>query len=489
MSGSTIVKSPPHLHTVSRAGASRQAPGQSTQPASQTPQDHSQQHTAQQHSPQQHNSQQQNTQQQHYLATHDLLTGLRNKKMFIERVTQEIKYCERYQFQFAMLLLDLNHFKLVNQEFGVSFGDLVLREVAKRIKACVRTTDTVARWKADQFLILLTNITAAQEVARIAHKILATFTQPLKLEQQDYVIHASASICLYPEDGKVYEVLFQRLCQTLPRVKQSNTTRCQFYNLEISQSVDQQTDVENALKRSLFQNDVQLHYQPVVDVRHGEVAQLSAGLAWESDMIPASVVKLFADELLEQPLVDGLDDWALQTACEQMQQWRGQGVKDYRLAVEISAQQFMDFNLLEKLRHCLSMKGVDASRLVLEIREQTVLDNVDQSLDFLARLKQLGIAITLSNFGHGHTYLSLLKVLPVDYIKLSPSLIENIEHSRSDQAVMRGIITIANGLCKPVIALGVESIGQLSALSQLKCKLMQGPIIHQALSPAEVVEL
>lgn len=431
----------------------------------------------------------QNPQQQHYLATHDLLTGMHNEKMFNERVSHEINYCERYPFQFAVLLLDLNNFKLVNRELGVSFGDLVLREAAKRIKACVRSTDTVARWQADQFLVLLTNITAAQEVSRIAHKILATFSQPVELEQQEYVIHASAAICLYPEDGETYEILLQRLCQTLPRVKQSNEAACQFYNLETTQSVHQQTDVENALRRSLLHNDIQLHFQPIVDVRRGDVVQLKATLVWESDMLPASVTRVFTEGLLEQPLVDGLDDWLLFSACEHMQHWHKQGVKDYLVALEISAQQFMDFNLPETLEHCLDMEGVDAGRLVLEIKEQTVLVNAHQAMDYLARLKQLGVAITLCNFGHGQTHLSLLKELPVDYIKLSPALIENIEHSEADRAIVRGIVAIADGLGKSVIAQGVEDIGQLNVLSELKCKLMQGSIIHQPLSPAGVAEL
>lgn len=426
--------------------------------------------------------------QQHYLATHDLLTGLHNEKIYIDRVQHEIKYGERYGLKFALLLIDLNNFSGINQMLGVSFGDCLLKETAKRIKSCVRSTDTVARLKADQFLVLLPNIMTANQVARIANKILDHVSQPVTLEMKEHAVSASLAISLYPNDGDHYQKMFHCLRQTIKRIKSGPVSGYQFYGNEITDSVQRQDRAERSLKKSLTNNQLEILYQPVLNIRSGSVLQLKSCLCFKADASTLDTQILFDDNKLEQQLLETFDDWLLETVQHQIGRWRSRDI-NYQIAVELAPHRYLDFSIIDKFEKLLQQDKVESCNLAIEIPQHILLKNLEQSPEFLKQLKTLGITINISEFGNGPTHLSYLKDLPVDYLKLSKSLVENLEYTEADQVIAYGIITIAKGLGIPVIAPGVDNKELLAILSQLDCHIMQGEIIHQRLNPEQVMAL
>ena len=426
--------------------------------------------------------------QQHYLATHDLLTGLHNEKIILDRVQHEIKYGERYGLKFAVLLIDLSHFSGINQTLGISFGDCLLKETAKRIKSCVRSTDTVARLEADRFLVLLPNIITANQVARIATKRLDQVSQPLIVEMNEYAVSASLAITLFPHDGDHYQKLMHCLRVTLKRIKDSGGNGYQFYSNDITDTVQHRDRVERTLKKSLSNNHLEMTYQPVLNIRSGSIVQLKSCLNFKADALQYDAHDLFADSGIEQQLLQSMEDWLLQNVAEQIRHWRSKGIS-YQVVIELASHRYLDFSVIDKFERLLQEYGIEQGYLALEIKQHMLLENPQQAPEFLQQLKALGITIIIADFGNGPTQLSTLKDLPIDYLKLSRTLVENLEYTEADQVIAFGILTIAKGLGISVIAPGVDNKELLGILSQLNCFIMQGEVIHQKLAPDDVLKL
>lgn len=417
-----------------------------------------------------------------YLAHHDPLTGLPNRLLFNARLEHAIHLADRQKKRVALLFLDLDRFKNINDTLGHAQGDEMLQEVAGRVKNILRDCDTVARLGGDEFTIILEEINDPQDAGWISEKILDALTLPFELNGTDFFISGSIGISLYPNDGNDTETLLKNADVAMYQAKKQGRCRYHFYTPELSSALTERVTLERFLRHAMSRDEFEVYYQPQVDTESGRLVGVEALLRWHSPQLgqisPATFIPIAEDI----GLIHNLSDWVLRQACRQWQHWQEQGLPPVRMSVNLSGHQITQPDLLTRLQECLEDTGFNPAWLDLEINESFVMRHAEQSASVLEAVRDLGINLAIDDFGTGYSSLSYLKRLPISTLKIDQSLVRDIGQDPNDEAISRAVVALGHGLGMQVIAEGVESAEQQTFLYEQGCDLLQGFLFGRPMS-------
>ncbi|ALI09791.1 MULTISPECIES: EAL domain-containing protein [Pseudomonas] len=409
-----------------------------------------------------------------YLAYHDGLTALPNRSLFSKLLGQSIREASRYDRQLAVLFLDLDRFKQVNDTLGHDAGDQLLKEVALRLEACLRGSDTVARLGGDEFVILLPELSQDNDVATAAQKILTAIARPFNLEGQEFRVTASVGISVYPQDGLDEQTLKKNADIAMYQAKQCGKNNFQFYSAKLNADSLERLTLELSLRHALERQEFQLHYQAKRDIPSGQITGMEALLRWNHPDLGIVAPMQFIPVAEETGLIVPIGKWVLKTACRQNVAWQRQGLPHLGVAVNLTARQFADENLLTDLAEILAETGMDARLLELEIAESLLMQDVKRALNVLTGLKRLQVRIAIDDFGIGYSSLSALEQFPLDVIKIDRSCICDTSSVSEDKALTEAIIAMGRTLSLTVVAQGVETKEQADFLRDNACDEFQG---------------
>ncbi|HET6720472.1 MAG TPA: EAL domain-containing protein [Rhodocyclaceae bacterium] len=423
-----------------------------------------------------------------FLAEHDALTELPNRVLMIDRLEQMIQKAVRNQTMLAVLFLDLDHFKNINDTLGHAVGDELLRQVALRISAALRLSDTLSRTGGDEFIILLPDLHAVADSARVTEAILERMSQPFALSDHDIVVSASIGIAIFPNDGDTPQRLVQCADMAMYHSKESGRNNYHFYTDDMNVRVFERMSLEHRLRLGLERQEFLLHYQPQVSASSGEICGVEALARWnhpELGMIPPG---RFIPVAEDSGLILKLGHWVLTEACRQAEAWRQAGIGDLIVAVNVSAIQFREPGFVDTVRAVLAETGLPPHLLELELTESLVMNRVEHTIARLQELKDSGVKLSIDDFGTGYSALTYLKRFPIDRLKIDQSFVRGTVDDPQDAAIIRAIIALADSLGLVTIAEGVESAEVCGALRVLGCHEIQG-YFYARPQPAAEVEL
>ncbi|TCS70650.1 EAL domain-containing protein [Effusibacillus lacus] len=408
-----------------------------------------------------------------YQAHHDTLTGLPNRTFF-QNLTSQLDHAKQQNQMLAVLIIDLDRFKGINESLGHSAGDRLLQGVAERLKSCVRDGDIVARLGGDEFALLLTQITSEKDVVRRVRHIAEVFKEPLICGSEEIFTSMSMGISLYPADGKDMEELLKNADTALYRARELGGGHYQFYTPEMNSKAFERLALETDLRKALDRQEFVLYYQPKVDMQTGQIVGMETLIRWEHPDLGTVSPAEFISLAEETGLIIPIGEWVLHTACKQNKAWQQAGFSPLRVAVNLSARQFRQTDLVATVARVLHETGLDPEYLELEITESIALENADRTIATLNELRTLGVRISIDDFGTGYSSLSYLKKFPIDTLKIDRSFVREIDTNLSDAAIVTAIITLAHSLNLKVVAEGVETPVQQAFLLKQKCDEMQG---------------
>ena len=419
-------------------------------------------------------------------AFHDALTELPNRLLFRDRITMSLAHARRTGRTCAVMFLDLDQFKHVNDTLGHTTGDRLLQTTAARLRACVRSEDTVARMGGDEFTILLADLGDERGASAVAQKVLEAIRHPMIIDEHELYVTTSIGIALFPSDGENAEALLKNADRAMYRAKESGRDNYQFAGATRDDGTKTRLGLERRLRRALEQNEFSVHYQPIVEIATGEMIGAEALVRWtDSDgmsMSPADFIPLAEETRLIIPI----GAFVLRTACAQMKAWHDAGHTNLRIAVNLSPRQFLDRDLVSTIARALEDSGLPGSALELEITESTAMRNAELSLAVLRKLKNMGIGISIDDFGTGYSSLSYLKRFPIDTVKIDQDFVRDL--TADDAAIISAVISMARALKIRVVAEGVETEAQLAFLRAEKCAEMQGFLYSRPLPANEFGE-
>ena len=409
-----------------------------------------------------------------YQATHDSLTGLANRNLLNDRITQAIAWAKRQELHVGLMLLDLDHFKLINDASGHGAGDEMLKQVAQRLNQCVRDTDTVARLGGDEFVIVLTDLQEYGDVDVIAEKILDSLSRPIEINGHDVFVTASIGISVYPRDGDHGEILLRYADIAMYRVKEHGRNSVRQFVPEMGLTAISRLNMESAMRRGLERGEFVLYYQPKMDLVTQQVIGAEALVRWRHPQIGLVHPIEFIPLAEETGLILPLGEWVLAQACRQQVLWKDRHPADLSIAINMSSRQFRQDDLAERVAKIIQETGADPRRLTLELTESMVMQDVSSTLIALRSLKSLGLSISLDDFGTGYSSLSYLRRFPIDELKIDKSFINDIHTNPDDAAIASAIIAMGLSLGLSVVAEGVETIEQITSLKEMRCSQVQG---------------
>ncbi|MBC3918863.1 EAL domain-containing protein [Undibacterium sp. CY18W] len=409
-----------------------------------------------------------------YQATHDSLTGLANRNLLNDRITQAIAWAKRQDLSVGLMLLDLDHFKLINDASGHGAGDEMLKQVAQRLSHCVRETDTVARLGGDEFVVILTDLPETSDVDVVAEKILGALSRPFEINGHDVFVTASIGISLYPRDGDHGEILLRYADIAMYRVKEHGRNSVRQFIPEMGVTAISRLNMEGALRRGLERHEFTLHYQPKIELASGRIVGAEALVRWHHPQIGLIHPIEFIPLAEETGLIIPLGEWVLAEACRQQVSWKKAGMADLKIAVNMSPRQFRQEDLSERVASIFTETGADPAQVTLELTESMVMQDVSSTLVALRALKNLGLSISLDDFGTGYSSLSYLRRFPIDELKIDKSFINDIHENPDDAAIASAIIAMALSLGLSVVAEGVEKKEQAELLRKMGCNQVQG---------------
>ncbi len=423
----------------------------------------------------------------HYLAHHDVLTNLPNRALFMERLKQLISRSRRLGRLVAVLFIDLDRFKLVNDTLGHEAGDQLLQVCGERLLACVREGDTVARLGGDEFAVILDSVASLNDVAPIAQKLLNVLMPSLTINNHEFFVTGSIGICIYPDDGHDPPTVLKNADTAMYRAKQRGGNSYQFYQAEMNTEALRRFNLEAYLRRALERQEFILHYQPQVDLRTGSVTGCEALIRWERPGVGLVPPMEFIPLMEETGLIVPVGEWVLRTACAQRQAWHAAGLPSLHMAVNVSARQFGGGDLIGMVERVLRQSNMDKDMLELELTESVIMQNALAAVETLKTLNGMGVRLSIDDFGTGYSSLSYLKRFPINTLKIDQTFVRDITSDPDDAAIVRAIITMARSLDIDVIAEGVETREQLEFLRAQGCYLAQGYYFGKP-QPADVIE-
>ncbi len=420
-----------------------------------------------------------------FLATHDDLTGLPNRWTFAEAVDDAVKAGDRYGHMFAVMFMDLDRFKNINDTLGHAAGDVLLIETAERLKQCVRKSDVIARIGGDEFVILLREVSDQSQVARIAQKILTAVVKPLTIHGHECRITASIGISTFPTDALDEETLIKNADAAMYVVKEEGRNGFRFHFQDItSQSIERLT-LEASLRSALERDELLLHYQPKQDLGNGGITGVEALLRWQHPDLGLLPPGRFIALAEESGLIVPIGKWVIETACAQNVAWQRRGLPALRIAVNLSPRQFADPALLSDIEAALAKSGMAPELLELEITESMVMQNVERAMRVLKAIKSLGVMLAIDDFGTGYSSMSLLKKFPIDVLKIDRSFVREITSNSEDKAIADAIIALGRALDLTIVAEGVETPEQENFLRAHHCDQIQGYLISKPVTADE----
>jgi diguanylate cyclase (GGDEF)-like protein len=423
------------------------------------------------------------------IAYHDDLTGLPNRRLFLDIVNIRIAEARRHKNKLAILYMDLDKFKDVNDTLGHEAGDELLKEVAKRLKLSIRESDTVARVGGDEFNIILANIIHTEDIITIAQKIVDSFRENFMIAGHGFHITTSIGIGIYPDDSEEIEPLFRYADQAMYKVKEMGRNTFLFYNQNINLHSLERKKLERRLRRSVELGELEMHYQPLFDIKTGKIVCAEALVRWNHPDMILLESNGFIDVAEETGFITNIDEWVLKAVCEQLKIWMYDGIPSLRFMVNLSSQQFENPELPNKIAHLLNDSGVPADWLTLEIKEGIAMNNAKLTSARLIELTNLGIHISLDDFGTGFSSFKHLKQLPLENLKINQSLIRDIAADPDSRMIINAIASMAHNLNLNVTAVGVEDENQLSFLRETECNEAQGYYFSRPLPAQEFAEL
>lgn len=430
------------------------------------------------------------------MAYYDDLTGLPNRHLFKDRLTQVLAHADRHKRLAAILFLDLDNFKHINDTLGHNVGDLLLIEVAGRLSGCVRQSDsitrqqgdegdpTVSRMGGDEFVVLIGEVKQAQDAAKVAQRILEMVSQPYMLNGNEIYITTSIGITMYPADGQDIDGLLKNGDAAMYCAKGEGRHTYAFFKQSMNAMAIERLTLENDLRKALVRGEFMLYYQPILDIRTRNIVGMEALIRWRHPGRGLVAPGEFISVAEEMGLIVPIGEWVVYAACAQNKIWRSQGLKPIRVSVNFSTQQFRQKDLIRDLSQRIKDSGCDARFLEIEITESIFMDDVETNIQKIHELKEMGIRLALDDFGTGYSSFSYLKNLPLDSIKIDRSFVKDINITMGGTAIIRAIIAMAHILKLDVVAEGVETEQQVSFLLDEGCDFMQGYLLSPPV-PAE----
>jgi diguanylate cyclase (GGDEF)-like protein/PAS domain S-box-containing protein len=425
-------------------------------------------------------------------AYHDPLTGLPNRLMYGEHLELALPQAQRREKMCGVMMLDLDHFKQVNDTFGHDVGDKLLTTVANRLRQAIRKEDLLARMGGDEFTFLLSLVDDGKDVARVAEKILAAFVPPIVIDDNQLFVTPSIGISLFPGDGRDVDTLLKNADAAMYRAKELGRNNYQFHTADMNEQARQRLSLENDLRQAIARGELAMHYQPKLSLHDGRIVGAEALIRWQHPRLGPIPPAEFIPLAEENGQILPIGEWLLGEVCRQIGEWRQAGLDLPCVAVNLSARQFQRQNLPEQLGHLIAEHAIRAGTLELELTEGAIMSNAESNIEMLVMLKRMGLKLAIDDFGTGYSSLSYLKRFPVDALKIDLSFIRDITNDANDASsaeLVGGIIGMARGLKLEVVAEGVETAEQLAFLRQHGCDAMQGFLYSPALPAAEFAAL
>lgn len=424
-----------------------------------------------------------------HLAYHDMLTNLPNRLLFYDRMRQALAHARRYSGLVAVLFLDLDGFKAINDRHGHAVGDRLLQAVATRLKGNMRQSDTIARLGGDEFTILLTGIKSMKDVSRTAQKVLSVVSRPFAIDGHQLGVTCSIGVSVFPHDGSDTESLIKRADFAMYRAKNQGKANYQHFDITVVSQAPKQASFENDLRKAIVNHELRIHFQPQVSLATGQITGVEALVRWqhpEFGLLPPSEFIPLAEE---SGLIVPLGEWVLRSACIQNKVWQVAGYEPLPVAINLSARQFREIGLPETVARVLHETGLSPNFLMLEITETNAMQDVEYTISTLEVLKDMGLGIALDDFGTGHSSLSYLKRFPIDLLKIDKSFVQDVPDDPDDACIITAIVGLSQNLGMNVIAEGVETEKQLAFLRAIRCEQMQGFFFSRPLPTRRTLEL
>jgi diguanylate cyclase (GGDEF)-like protein/PAS domain S-box-containing protein len=410
----------------------------------------------------------------HHMAYHDSLTGLPNRALLADRLDRAMLAAQRSDRGLAVMFIDLDRFKTINDSLGHMTGDQLLKEVASRLCGSVRASDTVARLGGDEFVVLLPGIRNADESSHVAQKIIDTLSVPVPLEGRMLHISPSIGICMYPDDGKDVATLMRNADAAMYHAKASGRNNYQYFTQTMNLAAAQHFELESSLRSALALGQFELHFQPIMDITTRRLATLEVLLRWRRPASGLVMPDQFIPIIEENGLIVPVGEWVLRRACEQSMEWQRQGLQPVPLAINLSPRQFMHKGLVDSIRRILDETRIDPALIEFEITETALMQHGEHTMDVLGQINAMGIRLSIDDFGTGYSSLAYLKRFPVRKIKIDRAFVRDLEHSAEDRAIVAAITALSESLQLSIVAEGVETEEQFELLRKQGCDYAQG---------------
>ncbi|MBN1664540.1 MAG: PAS domain S-box protein [Deltaproteobacteria bacterium] len=424
-----------------------------------------------------------------YLATHDGLTGLPNRTMFSHLLNQTIRSAKRYKKQFAVMFIDLDRFKIINDTLGHEAGDQLLKEMAARFRQSLRAMDVVARLGGDEFVIMIEEVSDNQQIATVAHKILSIAIKPITVMGEECRVTASIGISTYPKDGEDEQTLLKNADIAMYFAKEEGKNNFQFFSKDIKPQSIERLSLETHLRFALERNELSLAYQAKLDFKTNAITGVEALLRWNNPILGSITPTQFIPVAEETGTIVPIGRWVLKTACAQNVAWQRKGLPPVCMAVNLSLRQLTDENLLEDIEKALKDSGMSPNLLELEITESMVMHNPIRMIGVISKIKNLGVRLALDDFGTGYSSLAQIKHFPIDTLKVDRSFVRNIPDDEEDRAIIEAIIAMGKTLSLTIVAEGVETQAQNNFLKYHSCDEMQGFYFSKPIMPDQFADL
>lgn len=414
-----------------------------------------------------------------HMAYHDDLTGLPNKTMLSDKFDQIVSITSKQGLHAAILFIDLNRFKIVNDTLGHAVGDEVLKEVASRLNRFIRASDTMARLGGDEFVMIFPEISRTDDVSILVERVFEVLGPPIKLKEHEYTVTASIGISIYPDDGNDLETLISKADTAMYKAKGEKQNSCQLYTDNMHVVSIERLEMEEKLRRAFGNNEFLLHYQPQLDIEKGEIVGIEALVRWNDPELGLIPPGKFIPLSEETGLIIPLGNWIAATACRQNKAWQDKGLNSTVISINVSRLQFKKKDFLSSIRQIIFETGLDPNLLEIEVTESIIMDDAEATFSLLNQLREIGVRIAIDDFGIGYSSLGYLKNMPIDILKIDQSFVHNITEDENSRAICHAIIAMADSLHIDVIAEGVETMEQLLLLRDLNCKKVQGYLISK----------
>lgn len=421
-----------------------------------------------------------------FLAEHDAVTGLPNRLLLHDRITQSIALARHHNRLLAVMFLDLDHFKRINDSMGHACGDALLQAVATRLQASVRSSDTVSRQGGDEFVVLLSEIAHAADAAKSAEKLLQALSLPYSLDDRDVHIGGSIGISIYPEDGHDAETLLKNADMAMYHAKECGRNNVQFFKDQMTIKAARRQSIEESLRLALKRKEFLLHYQPMISLSTGEIAGVEALLRWQHPEQGLLYPDSFVQVAEECGLIVQIGGWVQGEACRQAREWEDAGLPPMIISINVSAVEFNDKRFMRGIRKAISDSGIAAESLKLELTEGGLMKHMETTGAMLQELKALGIQLAVDDFGMGYSSLSYLIQFPIDMLKIDRSFVQQITDSSADNAIVSAIIAMGQSLGYLVVAEGIETQVQKDYLQSRGCEMGQGYLFSRPVPAIDI---